>query len=74
MNETKAKASEPGSVLLRRRRMIRRVFWIALAAAALVALVWLAYYLLRFQFYTGYRDAVERPRVYHGGRRAVFAA
>ncbi len=58
MNERMGNKNLPGSFLLRRKRLIRRVFWLALAAAGLAALVLLAVFLFRYQFYTGYRDAL----------------
>ena len=58
MNERMGLPNLPGSFLLRRKRLIRRVFLLALAAAALAALVLFAVFLFRYQFYTGYRDAL----------------
>ena len=73
MNDRKRIKHKPGSFFLRRKRLIRRVFLIALAAAALVVLGWFAYVMLHFQFYTGYRDVLE-PRAYETERGAPFAA
>ena len=73
MNERTAKRQTPGEYVLRRKRLIRRVFFIVLAAAALVALVWFAYFLIRFQFYTGYRDVLSE-RGYETEEGAPFAA
>lgn len=72
MNETKAKPNGPGSFLLRRRRLIRRVFWIALGVAAAAALAWLAVFLFRYQLYTGYREVLQN-RAYTVEEGAPFA-
>ena len=59
MTEINAHHNQPGGFLLRRRRLIRRVFFIALGVVAAAVLVWFAYVMLHFQFYTGYREALS---------------
>ncbi|HPJ02085.1 MAG TPA: DUF5696 domain-containing protein [Candidatus Limiplasma sp.] len=62
-----------GAVLLHRRRLIRRVFLIALGAAALAVLVWFGYVMLHFQLYDGYRDVLD-ARAYITQAGTPFAA
>lgn len=57
-----------GSFFLRRKRLIRRVFVLMFAAAALAALCYFGYVMLHFQFYKGYRSALEgRAYAVEGG-------
>lgn len=56
MNERKTKPLIAGEFLQWRKRTIRRVFLIALGVVALGVLIYFAYIMLHFQFYTGYRD------------------
>ncbi|MBN1777796.1 MAG: hypothetical protein JW811_06695 [Clostridiales bacterium] len=73
MNERKTAKKMQGGILKHRRRLIRRVFYIALGVAALGALCWFSYVLLRFQLYTGYQEILE-TRVYTTEGGAPFEA
>jgi len=73
MNERKAQKKMRGDVLKHRRRLIRRVFFIALGLAALIALCWFGYVMLRFQFYTGYKEELTSC-AYTTGEGAPFEA
>ena len=73
MSEREVPKKMPGSFLLHRRRLIRRVFLIALAVAAFCVLCWFGYVMLRYQLYTGYKEVLE-PLAYTTETGAPFEA
>jgi hypothetical protein len=73
MKEHKPGKRMQGEALRHRRRLIRRVFWVAVIAAAVIALAWFGYVMLHFQFYKGYRDVLD-ARAYATEEGAPFSA